>query len=537
MTEVPSTTPTRRATLGLPAAMAPRTEKEARIATVFASVLEVDEVGIDDSFFTLGGDSLRAAQLLEQLRAMGHDLNARQLLRNSTIRSLGAVLDNHESAPGTIHASVRGLSAAAPTDHAPLSVQQQAIWFLEQLTPGAIGYNALAQVTFRGSLDVPRLRAALSAVTARHPAVRTRFPKDNDGIPTQQVLAEAEPELEEVTVTTSLAELARTAGAHQFDLAHEAPVRWTLARLGQDHHALLQVEHHFAHDGWSMWVLLQDIAVAYRLLGEGKPVNIGADGTSYAAYCHWQRDWLGGRQAREQLAHWVREVGPIGEPLRWPAEGSRRSARFAQQGDTLTVTMDAPFTARLRRYAGLIEATPFAVLMAVYVVLIGQECRALTPVLGSMLRNRRLPGTERTVGMFVNTVALSFPNWSDKDTATLAREITARLAAGIDHQEIPFPLVAKELGAPRDPARNPVFQTCFSMNDWPEPLLDFGDGLTAEVDFPSNGGVKFDLDVVVVPTAASIDLLWRYSIPLFRFAEARRLADRYLRLLHDVLGD
>jgi non-ribosomal peptide synthetase component F len=176
--------------------------------------------------------------------------------------------------------------------------------------------------------------------------------------------------------------------------------------------------------------------------------------------------------------------------------------------------------------------------MACYVKLIGQECGTAAPVLGSMLRNRRLPGVDRTVGMFVNTVALAFPGWADQDVASLAREITARLADALDHQEIPFPLVAKELGVSRDLSRNPVFQTCFSMNDWPDPRLDFGDGISTEVDFPSNGGAKFDLDVVVVPAADSTALLWRYSTPLFDDAEVSRLADRYLDLLdHAVLSD
>ncbi|HWO64790.1 MAG TPA: condensation domain-containing protein [Umezawaea sp.] len=541
MIEPPPILLARRSELVLPPVVRPRTDTEARLAVFFAAALELDEVGVEDSFFELGGDSLRASRLLERLRGSGHELTARQLLGNPTVARLGLLLDGsspaHEAAVDIGRPSTEE-GADTRWDDVPLSVQQQAIWFVELLAPGAVGYNALARVTLDGVLDVPRLRSALSAVIARHPALRTRFPENDDGVPVQRMSAEVEPELDVVTALGPIADLVRRVGAHGFDLAHGPPVRWTLVRLAPERHVLLQVEHHFAHDGWSMWVLLQDIASAYRQLGSGPRIDLGADGTSYAAYCRWQRDWLLGRQAKRQVAHWIREVGPLGEPLRWPAENGRRPPRFTQRGETAAVTLDDAVRTRLHRYAGSIDATPFAVLMACYVVLIGQECGTAAPVLGSMLRNRRLPGVDRTVGMFVNTVALAFPGWEDQDVARLAREITARLADALDHQEIPFPLVAKELGVSRDLSRNPVFQTCFSMNDWPDPRLDFGDGISTEVDFPGNGGAKFDLDVVVVPTADSTALLWRYSTPLFDDAEVTRLADRYLRLLdHTVLGD
>ena len=526
---------TSRAHLGLPTIVRPRNNIEKRVAAAFAEALAIDNVSVHDSFFELGGDSLRGAQLIDNLRVLGMAVTARQLFRNPTVARLSTLGDDAGATDGVTEPALDNRQDTG--NGTPLSVQQQAIWFLEKLAPGSVGYNALAQTVIRGPLDEDRLRAALDALSARHPAVRTRYPTDEDGLPVQHVLSQAGADLEVVAASGPVGEPARIAGAHVFDLANEAPVRWMLVRRGSDDHVLLQAEHHFAHDGWSMWVLLQDLARAYSQLGDGVAVKLGEDGTSYTAYCRWQQEWLRSPQADRQLQHWIREIGPPGPPLRWPNEAGQRPERFTYQGDTWTMPLDEATRSRVQRFASANQATPFAVLMAAYVVLIGQECQSLAPVLGTMLRNRRMSGLHRTVGMFVNTVALSFPGWRQQGLAVLAGEVTRRLADGLDHQEIPFPVVARELRAPRDPSRNPVFQTCFSMNDWPDPMLDLGEGIYTAVTFPSTGGAKFDLDVVVVPGDGTYSLLWRYNTPLFDRAEVIRLGHRYQELLDHALRD
>jgi len=474
-------------------------------------------VTADDDFFACGGTSLLAARLTAELRArFGINLSYRTVLTAGTPRRLLDALDSDGSAP-TLPAISRAGSG--------LSVQQQAIWLLEQLGTGGIGYNSLALVRLRGPLDQARLASALAAVADRHPAVRWRFPLDEDGMPTPMTLPTTPPHLSIVDRPAAPTAVVREAGRHAFDLTRESPVRWTLLRLDDDDHLLLQVEHHFAHDGWSMWILLEDLANAYRGV-----VNLGTDTTSYADYCSWQHAWLDSADAKAQLRYWAGEIGPARPPLSWPGE-HRRPARFPHLGGTHQVRLPDELRNRVAVFARDVRATPFAVLMAAYAALIGAVCVDEAPVLGTMMRNRRLPGVDRTVGMFVNTVALGYDGWAGRGLAELSRQTTERLAMGMDHQEIPFPVVANHLGAARDPSRNPIFQTCFSMNDWPDTALDFGPELAVDVSFPSNGGAKFDIDVVVLPEHRGTTLLWRYSEPLFTHAEAVALAQRYLVLL------
>ncbi|QUQ67486.1 non-ribosomal peptide synthetase [Kutzneria sp. CA-103260] len=494
-------------------------------------------VGVHDHFLEAGGTSLVAMQLIGAMhKDYGVRVSTESLYRAGTPSALAAEVLGLTNGHGT-DPSWQQTAAGA---RVPLSVQQQVILFLETLAPGTVGYNSIAQVRVGGPLDPDRLRAALGAVVARHPVLRTRFVENvADGVEEQRVRQDVVVALDVLDLTaddaTTTAQVVRRAGRHVFDLAVEPGIRWLLVREAADRHILVQVEHHFVHDGWSMWVLLQDTATAYRQLTAGEPVDLGSDRVSYADYTRWQQEWSHSEQAERQVEHWLREIGPPAEPLHWPFE-ERRPPVFPHQGDTCDIRLPAELDALVHEFANSVRATPFAVLMAAYAVLVGEVCRNDTPVIGGGLRNRRLPGIDRTVGMFVNTCAFSYASWRSRTFTELVRSTTSRLAAAMDHQEVPFPLITQNLPTSRDRSRNPVFQTSISMNDWPDTCMDYGPGTTVEVSFPSNGGAKFDLDVIVLPEPDGTRMLWRYSTPLFTAADAEDLVARYFALVADLVA-
>ncbi|UWZ36208.1 amino acid adenylation domain-containing protein [Dactylosporangium roseum] len=491
-------------------------------------------LGARDDFFASGGTSLLAGRLAARLSDV-YDVHlpVAAVYEAGTPRALAARI-GHVTDTEPLALAAQPISGH-DDDPAPLALQQEVIWYIEQMDPGTVGYNCIARVDIRGPLDRARFREALTAVTARHPALRTRYLANADGALEQWVRDESEVSFEFVEASSGVDEIVRQAGRHVFDLEREPLIRWTLIRRGEDDHVLAQVEHHFPHDGWSLWMVLHGISKAYTSLGAGRTPDLGSDRTSYADYCRWQAEWVRGPQAKQQIDHWLDELGSVDEPLRWPFE-SRREPRFPYRGDTHELVLPADLQHRVDTFAQRAGATPFAVLKAAYVALIGHVCDAPSPIIGGALRNRRLAGVERTVGMFVNTCAWGFPGWRSSTFERLCREVTHRLAAGMDNQEIPFALVASRLRTPYDRSRNPVFQTSFSMNDWPDTTLDLGDGIEASVSFPSNGAAKFDIDIIVIPEPDGTRMLWRYSEPLFTTEDARALAEQYLDLLDRAMA-
>ena len=238
---------------------APATARERVLCEVFAQVLGVDRVGAEDSFFDLGGHSLLAMRLVSRVRAvLGAELAVRAVFEHPTPALLARVLD--------------GAAAARPPlvpvprpERVPLSFAQQRLWFLEQLDGPGTAYNIPFALRLAGELDAGALVAALGDVAARHEALRTVFPVD-DGQPCQQVIPAGQARVP-VTVTAATAAglpgLVAAAARHEFDLAAELPVRAWLFTLARQEHVLVLVLHHIAGDGWSVQVLMADLAVAY----------------------------------------------------------------------------------------------------------------------------------------------------------------------------------------------------------------------------------------------------------------------------------
>ncbi|WP_347231897.1 condensation domain-containing protein, partial [Streptomyces malaysiensis] len=237
----------------------PRSPREEILCGLFAEVLGVPAVGIDDNFFALGGHSLLATRLVGRVRSvLDAELSVRRLFEAPTVAELDRVLD------GAGRSRVPALRVGTRPERLPLSFGQQRLWFLHQLEGPSAAYNVPLAVRLSGELDREALRLALDDVVARHESLRTVFAEDAQGA-YQVVLDEG------VQVPWAVAQVPEeqlpkrleSAVQYAFDLSAEIPIRAALFELGLDEHALLLVVHHIATDGWSLRPLVRDLTAAY----------------------------------------------------------------------------------------------------------------------------------------------------------------------------------------------------------------------------------------------------------------------------------
>ncbi|WP_228927760.1 condensation domain-containing protein, partial [Streptomyces sp. DH7] len=233
------------------------TPQEQIVCDLYAQVLGLPRVGVDDDFFELGGHSLLATRLIAQIRAaFSVELGLRTLFEARTAAAVAAHLD------------LAGPARTALTKHqlpdaVPLSFAQRRLWFLHKMEGPSATYNIPLALRLTGELNLEALCAALGDVVGRHESLRTVFP-EVDGTPYQRVLDTATIEL--VRTVTTEAELTGhllRAARHPFDLAGEPPLRTELFELSAREHVLLLVVHHIAGDGWSLGPLASDLARAY----------------------------------------------------------------------------------------------------------------------------------------------------------------------------------------------------------------------------------------------------------------------------------
>ncbi|ORA84916.1 hypothetical protein BST27_30725, partial [Mycobacterium intermedium] len=271
---------------------APATAVEELLAGIYAQVLGLDRVSVDDSFFELGGDSLAAMRLVAEANSvLGGRLSVRALFEAPTVGLLAPRVggDGHRLAP---------LVAGERPAVVPLSFAQSRLWFIDQIQGPSPVYNMPVVLRLGGHLNVRALGAALADVVARHESLRTVFAVEQ-GVPRQVVMAADSVDFGWQVVDATnwpqerLGAAIEAVAGHPFDLEFEIPLRAALFRLGDDEHVLAAVVHHIAADGWSITPLTRDLAMAYAARCGGVAPGWAPLAVQYADYTVWQRAELG----------------------------------------------------------------------------------------------------------------------------------------------------------------------------------------------------------------------------------------------------
>ncbi|WP_276206960.1 non-ribosomal peptide synthetase [Mycobacterium sp. IS-1264] len=450
----------------------PRDRREQVLVALFAEVLGVTRVGIDDGFFDLGGHSLSAARLIARVRAeLRVEVPIRVLFDSPTVAGLAEWMRTHggESARAALTAQQRPAVL-------PLSFAQQRLWFLDQLHGPSPIYNMPTAYRITGALDVEALGAALADVVARQESLRTLFALA-DGVP-QQVIIPAERAdfgWDVVDATGWSAErLGEAIGAevrHSFDLASEIPLRARLFRVGHDEHVLVAVVHHIAADGLSIAPLVADLGVAYASRSAGQAPGWAPLAVQYADYTLWQREQLGDLADPEspiaaQLAYWQDALAGMPERLQLPTD--RPYPPVADyRGATVAVEWPAALQQRIARVAAEHNATSFMVVQAALAVLLAKLSATNDVAVGFPIGGRGDPALDALVGVFVNTLVLRVDLAGDPTIGEVLAQVRRRGLAAYEHQDVPFEVLVERLNPIRNLSQHPLIQVLLAWQNLP----------------------------------------------------------------------
>ncbi|MEV6814272.1 amino acid adenylation domain-containing protein [Micromonospora sp. NPDC051296] len=431
-------------------------------------------------------------------------------------------------------------SGSQPAGDPRLSFGQERIWFTEQLTPGTAAYVVYATVRLHGPLDVDLLRVAVDATAARHDSLRMRFTENTDGEPVVQVLPEVRVP---VTVTAAPSEadareLVAASVRTPFDLDAAPLLRVLVVRLGAQEHLVHLAMHHIVSDGWSLDLLLGEIAASYGALRDGGTPP-PAPATSYVDYAAWQRHRLDGPATGDGFGYWTEALAGV-PPLELPTDRPRPAVQ-SYAGDTHRFAIDADLTDGLRRLSRAHRATLYMTLLTGLQAVLFRYSGQRDFAIGSPVAGRVVPELENLVGLFVNTLALRAdvsPVSASADApaaepsfAALLRRTRGTVVRALAHQEIPFERLVAELNVARDVSRAPVFQVLFTLQNYAQGGGRWPDGLRAEGVGTDAATARFDLSLYVGETADGLRGMFVYNTDLFDAATVRRLAASFETLL------
>ncbi|MET8626274.1 amino acid adenylation domain-containing protein [Kitasatospora sp. NPDC004669] len=504
-----------------------RTAHEEVLAGLFAAVLGLPEVGVDDDFFDLGGHSLLAMRLVTQVRgALGVELGVREVFNTPTVAGLAARLDGAGGARPALRPAQRPARL-------PLSAAQRRLWFLDRLDGPNPAYHSAVAARLSGPVDVPALRAALVDLAERHEILRTVYPEVG-GEPCQRVLPEAPLELE--VLDAARADVAEVAG-RAFDLAAAAPVRAALLTGGPDEHTLVLALHHIATDGESWGPLLGDLAAAYATRREGREPDRAPLPVQYADYTLWQRDLLED-VGEEQLAYWREALSGLPEELALPTDRPR-PAVASPAGDAVAFDLDAALTGELEALAREHGCTLFMVLQAALAVLLSRLGAGTDIPVGTVAAGRSDEALDDLVGFFVNTLVLRTDVSGDPAFGGLLHRVRETDLAAFAHQDAPFEQVVEAVNPRRSLARHPLFQVALTLRRVASTAAVELAGLTADTEEVDVTEAEFDLAFQFTEEsgrAGGLRAVAKYRTELFDRDTVRTLGARLRTVLESVVS-
>lgn len=523
------------------APVAPRTPTEEAIAGLFASVLRVDRVGIEDDFFALGGHSLLGTQVTYRLRAtLGVELPLRVLFEAPTVARLAQRVDTMLARTLRVASSGAPPLARRPRKGAPLlSFAQQRLWLLDQLEPESPAYNIPQAVRLHGPIDAEALELAFRAIVQRHEVLRTTFAKV-DGEPRQIIASEVSFSLGQIQASgesegerqASVAKTVKAVMDRPFDLRRGPILRATLIRLSDTEHVLVTVVHHIASDGWSLGILWRELSAIYAAVRESGPSPLQELPIQYADYAEWQREWLSGERLREQLDYWKDQLRDVPDGIELPTIGPRPPIQ-TYLGAVHRVTLDAELSAQLKELARREGATLYMTLLAAFQALLARASGQDDIVVGSPIAGRTRDETAGLIGFFLNTLVLRTSLGGDppfRELLTRVRETTLEAYA---HQDVPFEKLIEELAPPRNLSKPPFFQVFFNMLNMDMAWKDLP-GVSATPWEAPDEVAKFDLNLYAEEHDGRIALSLVFNTALFDATQTQAMLDHLCEILRAV---
>jgi amino acid adenylation domain-containing protein len=517
----------------------PRTPLEHALAGIWGEVLNLAQVGVDQNFFDLGGDSIISLQVVARGREAGLRFTPKDIFEQQTIQALASVARAEQGSPAcepmreapqlspaqTELLARLGLGAEAVEDVYPLSPMQQGMLFHAADDPSA--YVNQLSVSVEG-LDAQRLRAAWQRILERHAGLRTAFLADPKGggfvqlvhrsvtLPWRELDLRQQPHPER-----ALTQLAQEQRLH-FDLAQPPLQSVLLARMADERQQLVWTYHHALLDGWSGARLLQEVLGAY--LNEPTP----PPSARYRDYI----EWLAQRDPEASESYWRAQLEVFRNPTllaasMTPPAGGEGHARVSKP-------MTERDTERLKRHAERERLTLNTLVQAAWLLVLRGYTGQSSVAFGATVAGRpaELAGERAPLGLFINTLPVIRKLEAQRPVQEWLAELQRHNLELREHEHTPLYDIQRWAGR----GGQALFDTIIVFENYPiaRALRSRSAGDLRFGEIESVDGVSHALTVVVSPGDA-LQFDYRYARRHFDERQVQQLALHVERLLLELV--
>lgn len=491
---------------------APRTELEKTVCTILERVLGEDRIGIYDDFFEIGGHSLRAARLVNQLEAeIGVHMDLRNVFVDRTAANMAKRIASMK------RESYEPIPVAEEKSYYPMSSVQKRIYLVSQMDTQGVLYNMAQGITLGGEVSRERIEDALNEMIKRHEILRTAFLMI-DGEPVQKILAQGSAAFTYVEDSTSTEEELLHAFIQPFDLSSGSLVRMQLVKR-EESYLLFFDFHHIITDGMSTGMFMKEFMALYN----GEP--LGAEVRQYKDYSEWMRT----QELSVQRNYWMTEFEGEIPVLELPLDYKRPSER-SYHGAMVHGASGKKIYDTVRHLACISGTTEYMILLSGLMVVLGKYSRQEDIIIGSPVNGRIHGDTEKMLGMFVNTLALRGKPEKTKSFMDFLKEMKEICLKAYENQAYPFEELISNIDVKEDMSRNPLFDVMFVLQN--NENVDFSlyqskvEGAVAE-----SKVAKFDITFNIMEVGGEYHIDLEYSTDIFKEESMKWMLTHYLNIL------
>ena len=501
--------------------VSPRNSTDEKIIDMLKSLLNIQEISIEDSFFDIGGDSLSAIELCSKIDTeFNVQLHIKDIFESPSIREISDLIISKKDSKKEL------IPIAKKMGSYPASYAQSRIYFATQLSgDDSILYNITGGLIFSSLPDLEKLEAAFKNIIKNQPSFRTFFKLENNSV--MQIIKDSVSfKLEKAEKVLPVTEIENA--FKEFNTAfnlNEAPLlKAKVLPLDDNRYLLMVSTHHIVCDGTSLNVLLENLGDLYQ----GK--SIIAPNVDYKDYSVWEKEQFEAGKMFEAENYWIDKLSDC--PPSLDLKSKSRSTLSVFAGSKVLSGLDAKKVTKINNKCKSLGITPYMFLLSAYYILLYKYTMQNDIVVGTPIINRSNDQLSHLIGMFVNTLPIRAYLKRDITFSDFVSQVKLSCLEAYRYQNYPFDQLVKKLNINRNTGKNPLFNTSFvyqSKYNIPE----FAP-LTAQYYIPETTTSKFDLSLEVIPTDSGLDFSFEYSTKLFDSDFISCLAQHYCNII-DVL--
>ncbi|NFI52313.1 amino acid adenylation domain-containing protein [Clostridium botulinum] len=504
----------------------PQNNTEIKLTELWKEILRIDNVGIFDNFFDLGGHSLKAVALIARInKEFNIEIPLRLMLEGSTIHEVNEYIKFSQT---KFHEEI---TRVGEQDFYEVSSAQKRMFIEQEIEKSSITYNIPILLEINGKIDFERIRLTILELVEKHEALRTNFELTENGI-IQKIcnMEDLRFDIEEIEInsTTNIEEDLRSF-IRPFNLSKAPLLRVGIAKLEEEKSIIVFDVHHIVSDGVSIQILVKEFMSIYSGI-EKSQMKI-----QYKDYVIWHNKKQLSKEYKKQEEYWLSTFKEKVSALNLPTDYSR-PLKPTFNGDEINFKLNNEEIYKLRQIARESNTTMYTVLLSGFNILLSKYTGSRDIIVGTPVAGRNHVDLNNIIGMFVNNLVIKSdvnPKVSYKE---YLNQLKNTMIDAYENQEYQYDQLVEKVEFDREFCNSSIFNVMFIMQNMNHTKLHI-EGVNVREYELKNNKAKFDLTLTAFEENDKIFFTLNFATELYKKETIYRMIEHYKNIMRSIIND